>query len=268
MGDHGNRQAPFGAISGMRCAAICSLACPRAGGEAWLDRGGERCGGHRDREGCLQCLWHARCGPCGDLGRAPVWLYRPDVASRTGHVLLQGARLVGPIAFGYLRAMYSPTLGRFMQTDPIGLGGGANSYVYAGANPVNFIDPDGLNPVGRIVAAICSTPQGAVACIGSGLALGAAAANGQSQIRRLNPPRVNSIPLPPRAIADDAGGGDDCCTEGWMQEFYGYCESTFKDPAARRRCKDRANDRLAACQKTRRWPPTSPQRWTRLDEQM
>ena len=31
---------------------------------------------------------------------------------------------------------YDPSLGRFMQADPIGLAGGANLYGYANANPV------------------------------------------------------------------------------------------------------------------------------------
>jgi RHS repeat-associated protein len=38
---------------------------------------------------------------------------------------------------------YDPVLGRYIQADPIGLGGDVNPYVYAGADPVNMIDPDG-----------------------------------------------------------------------------------------------------------------------------
>jgi RHS repeat-associated protein len=46
--------------------------------------------------------------------------------------------------FYYKARIYSPTLGRFMQTDPIGTSGGMNLYLYAGANPVGFNDPMGL----------------------------------------------------------------------------------------------------------------------------
>jgi uncharacterized protein RhaS with RHS repeats len=40
---------------------------------------------------------------------------------------------------------YSPSLGRFMQTDPILFGGGLNIYAYVGNDPVNATDPLGLN---------------------------------------------------------------------------------------------------------------------------
>jgi RHS repeat-associated protein len=59
---------------------------------------------------------------------------------------------------------YQPDVGRFMSEDPIGLGGGMNQYAFAGDDPINNSDPDGL----LVSDFVCvEFSNGTVACSGS-----------------------------------------------------------------------------------------------------
>lgn len=47
----------------------------------------------------------------------------------------------------YYRARYyDPGAGRFLNEDPLGFGAGTDFYRYVFNDPLNFIDPDGLDP--------------------------------------------------------------------------------------------------------------------------
>ena len=87
-----------------------------------------------------------------DANQALVWdaVYTPfgQVHSMTG-TATNNQRFPGQYAdaktgfhYNYFHD-YDPTTGRYVQSDPIGLGGGLNTFAYAFSNPVKFIDPDG-----------------------------------------------------------------------------------------------------------------------------
>ena len=106
-----------------------------------------------------------------DASKAITWRYQSDAfgvgtPSGTASVRL---RMPGQIDLGILGIGYNyfrdydPQVGRYVQSDPIGLDGGINTYAYAGNNPISFVDPTGESPLAIPAAEWClSNPACAV----------------------------------------------------------------------------------------------------------
>jgi len=70
-------------------------------------------------------------------------------ATYAGRFRYTGQMIIPELGMYYYKArFYSSTLGRFLQPDPIGYGDGTNMYNYVHADPINAVDPSGLQASG------------------------------------------------------------------------------------------------------------------------
>jgi RHS repeat-associated protein len=107
---------------------------------------------HADHQGSIVAMTNSS-GVLSSINAYDEWGI-PN-ATNQGRFQYTGQEWIGELGLYYYKArVYSPTLGRFLQTDPIGYDGGVNLYAYVGDDPVNITDFDGKDPRQAVVDAV------------------------------------------------------------------------------------------------------------------
>jgi RHS repeat-associated protein len=100
---------------------------------------------HADHLGAAQAITDAGQAIDWDLVAGPFGELEDLTASLTHNPRFPGQYADAETGYRYNHFRdYDPAIGRYLQSDPIGLGGGLNTYAYVDGNPVNWVDPWGL----------------------------------------------------------------------------------------------------------------------------
>ncbi|WP_175958539.1 RHS repeat-associated core domain-containing protein [Burkholderia sp. BCC0405] len=97
---------------------------------------------YANQQGSVVALANGSGATTSSQAYGPFGETNGTLASRFGYT---GQQYLAPLELYYYKArMYSPGLGRFLQTDPIGYKDDLNWYAYVGNNPINLADPTGM----------------------------------------------------------------------------------------------------------------------------
>lgn len=117
-----------------------------------VDSSGTRTYHHADHIGSIVATTNASGAVVNRFAYSPFGESTSVTSSMHGYT---GQRFDSEIGLYYYKARYySPSLGRFLQPDPVGYLDGLNQYSYTGNNPLNSIDPMGLSGISPLKATV------------------------------------------------------------------------------------------------------------------